>query len=75
MANVKAIISLKARVAVWNATSGPREGKQWHDKWHCHTAAISKSEWDWRFAEAIAVLCGGTTTYTSYGDAIGHGWV
>jgi len=75
MANVRARILLKARVCVINATSGPKEGEQWHNIHHCVTAVISKSEWDWRFAAAKAILCTGSTSYTSYGDAIGHGWL
>jgi hypothetical protein len=72
--NVRARISLKARVCVRNTNSGPKEGAQWHNIHHCVTDC-SKSEWDWRFAAAKAILCSGSTTYTSYGDAIGHGWV
>jgi len=72
--NVKSRIFLKARVCVLNDTSGPKEGAQWHQMHHC-VIAVSKSEWDWRYAAAVAILCGGSTTYTSYGDAIGHGWV
>jgi hypothetical protein len=72
--NVKSRIFLKARVCVLNDTSGPKEGAQWHQMHHC-VIAVSKSEWDWRYAAAIDILCGGSTDYTSYGDAIGHGWV
>jgi hypothetical protein len=72
--NVRSRISLKARVCVRNVTSGPKEGAQWHDIHHCVTDC-SLSEWQWRFAAAKAILCSGSTTYTSYGDAIGHGWV
>ena len=77
--NVKSRIFLKARVCVLNTvtahtTHGPKEGAQWHQMHHCDIA-VSKSEWDWRYAAAVAILCGGSTTYTSYGDAIGHGWV
>ena len=72
--NVKSRIFLKARVCELNDTSGPKEGAQWHQMHHC-VIAVSKSEWDWRYAAAVAILCGGSTTYTSYGDAIGHGWV
>ena len=72
--NVRARILLKARVCVRNATSGPKEGEQWHNIHHCVTDC-TLSEWNWRYAAAKAILCGGSTTYTSYGDAIGHGWV
>jgi hypothetical protein len=72
--NVRARILLKARVCVRNATSGPKEGAQWHQKHFC-VVDVSKSEWDWRYAAAVDILCGGDTDYTSYGDAIGHGWV
>jgi hypothetical protein len=72
--NVKSRIFLKARVCVLNDTSGPKEGAQWHQMHHC-VIAVSKSEWDWRYAAAIDILCGGSTDYISYGDAIGHGWV
>jgi hypothetical protein len=72
--NVKARIKLNARVNVENATSGPKEGDQWHNIHECVTTC-SLSEWNWRFAAAKAILCTGTTDYTSYGDAIGHGWV
>ena len=75
MANVKARILLKARVCVWNDHSGPREGKQWHNIHKCVTAAISLSEWEWRYAAAKEILCSGSTDYTSYGDAVGSGWV
>lgn len=77
--NVKARIFLKARVCVLNSvtehtTHGPKEGAQWHNKHYCVTTC-SKSEWDWRFQAATDILCGGSTDYTSYGDAIGSGWV
>jgi hypothetical protein len=72
--NVKSRIFLKARVCVLNDTSGPKEGAQWHQMHHC-VIAVSKSEWDWRYEAAIDILCGGSTDYTSYGDAIGHGWI
>jgi hypothetical protein len=72
--NVKARIKLKARVNVENATSGPKEGDQWFNMHECITTC-SLSEWNWRFAAAKSVLCSGTTTYTSYGNTIGHGWV
>lgn len=75
MANVRAKVLLKARVCIINDTSGPKEGKQGHNIHHCTTLVISKSEWDWRFAAAKEILCGGSTDYTSYGDAIGHGWL
>jgi len=72
--NVKSRIFLKARVCVYNTTSGPKEGAQWHQMHHC-VIAVSKSEWDWRYAAAVDILCGGSTDYTSYGEAIGQGWV
>jgi hypothetical protein len=75
MANVRARVLLKARVCIINDTSGPKEGAQWHNIHKCVTAVISESEWRWRFDEAKRVLCGGTTRYTSYGVAIGSGWV
>jgi hypothetical protein len=75
MANVKAKVLLKARVAVYNDTSGPRDGKQWHNIHNCTTGVISESEWRWRFQAAKDILCGGSTDYTSYGDAIGDGWI
>jgi hypothetical protein len=75
MANVKARIALKARVCVINSTSGPKEGAQWHNMHNCVTGTISDSEWRWRWAAAVDILCGGSTDYTSYGDAIGDGWV
>ena len=72
--NVKSRIFLKARVCVLNDTSGPKEGAQWYQKHHC-VIAVSKSEWDWRYAAAVNILCGGSTDYTSYGEAIGEGWI
>ncbi len=75
MANVRAKVFLNTRVSIINDTSGPKEGKQRHQQHRCTTRIISKSEWDWRFAAACAILCSGSTDYTSYGDAIGHGWV
>lgn len=75
MANVRARIQLKARVSVINDTSGPKEGAQWHNIHHCVTGVISLSEWQWRYAAAKDILCGGSTDYTSYGDAIGAGWI
>jgi len=75
MANVKVRVLLKARVAVYNDTSGPREGKQWHNIHKCVTSAIALSEWEWRYAAAKEILCSGSSDYTSYGDAIGHGWL
>jgi hypothetical protein len=81
MANVRAYIALKARVAVINTTplssaglptGGPTEGAQWHNIHHCVTKTIDLNEWKWRFATAKAVLCGGTAPYgTTYGGAIG----
>lgn len=75
MANVKARIILKARVCVYHDTSGPREGQQWHNIHRCVTGAISLSEWNWRFSAASEILCSGTTSYASYGDAVGEGWL
>jgi len=72
--NVKSRIFLKARVNVENSTSGPKEGAQWHNMHRCVTTC-SLSEWNWRFEAATDILCGGSTDYTSYGDAIGNGWV
>ena len=72
--NVKARVYLNVRVNVENATSGPKEGAQWHNMHKC-VATCSLSEWQWRLAAAKSVLCSGSTTYTSYGDAIGHGWI
>lgn len=74
MANIKARVFLNNRVCILNDTSGPKEGQQWNDKHECVTTC-SLSEWKWRFAAAVDILCGGTTDYTSYGDAIGSGWV
>ncbi len=72
--NVKVKVHLNNRVCVLNDTSGPKEGAQWHNIHDCWTHC-SLSEWEWRYAAAISILCSGTTDYTSYGDAIGHGWV
>jgi len=72
--NVKSRIFLKARVCVLNDTSGPKEGAQWHNMHNCVTTC-SLSEWNWRFSAASEILCSGSTTYTSYGDAIGSGWL
>jgi hypothetical protein len=72
--NVRARVLLKTRVCIINDTSGPKEGKQWHQIHKCVTDVISKSEWDWRYAAAVDILCGGETDYTSYGEAIGEGW-
>lgn len=73
--NVRAHVLLKARVNEINATSGPKEGKQRHDIHKCVTLVVSLSEWNWRFQAAHEILCGGSTDYTSYGDAIGSGWI
>jgi hypothetical protein len=75
MANVRARVFLKARVSVQNDTTGPKEGKQFHNRHFCITAIISESEWNWRWQSAKDILCGGETDYTSYGDAIGDGWM
>ena len=77
---VRSKIQLVTRVQVQNDKTGryqrpPRDGQQWHDKFCCWTGDISLSEWRWRLEAAEEILCGGSTTYTSYGDAIGHGWV
>lgn len=77
--NVKAKVNLNTRVCVLNSytahtTHGPKEGAQWHNMHNCWTTC-SLSEWEWRFATAVSILCSGTADYTSYGDAIGHGWV
>ena len=74
--NVRARVSLKARVSVINATSGPKEGAQWHNIHHCVTKVIDKNEWMWRFSTAKAVLCFGTAPYgTTYLGAIGVQWM
>ncbi|MGD0341295.1 MAG: hypothetical protein ABSA76_06280 [Bacteroidales bacterium] len=76
MANVKARVELKARVCVINATSGPKEGKQWHNIHYCTTGTINLYEWLWRYHTAITVLCGGSAPYgTSYAGAIGYYWL
>ncbi len=76
--NVKARVFMKARVAVVTATTGAKahykEGAQWHNMHHCVTVT-SLSEWEWRWQAAKEILCEGATDYTSYGDAIGDGWV
>jgi len=72
--NIKARVYLNCRINVENTHSGPKEGAQWHNMHKCVTTC-SLSEWEWRFAAAKSILCSGTTSYTSYGDAIGHGWV
>jgi len=77
--NIKARVYLNCRVNVENTvvahtTHGPKEGAQWHDMHKCVTTC-SLSEWQWRLAAAKSILCSGTTDYTSYGDAIGSGWV
>jgi len=72
--NVKSRIALKARVCVLNDTSGPKEGAQWHNIHYCVTTC-SLSEWEWRFQAAKEILCEGATDYTSYGEAVGEGWV
>jgi hypothetical protein len=74
--NVRARIVLKARVSVINATSGPKEGAQWHNIHNCVTKVIDLNEWKWRFATAKTVLCGGSAPYgTSYVGAIGVYWL
>jgi hypothetical protein len=74
--NVRARIALKARVSVINATSGPKEGAQWHNMANCVTKTIDSKEWLWRFATAKAVLCGGSAPYgTTYAGAIGVYWL
>ena len=72
--NVKVRYDLSARVNVENATSGPKEGKQWFFKLK-GTSTCSLSEWNWRKSAISTILSAGSTTYTSYGNAIGHGWV
>ena len=74
MANVKARVFLKARVNIQNDTSGPKEGRQWHDMKKCWVTC-SLSEWNWRFQAASDILCGGITDYTYYGEAVGAGWI
>jgi hypothetical protein len=78
--NVKAKINLTTRVQVQNDKTNQhlrpsRDGQQWHDKFCCWTGTIELGEWRWRLEAAEEILCGGSTTYTSYGDAIGHGWI
>jgi hypothetical protein len=74
--NVRARILLKARVCVINATSGPKEGAQWHNIKHCVTKVIDINEWKWRYDTAVQVLCGGTAPYgTTYAGAIGSYWL
>lgn len=71
--NVQARVFMKARVAIQNDTSGPKDGAQWHNFHDCVTAAISQTEWEWRWDTAIAILCSGdSTTYGSYArDSVG----
>jgi hypothetical protein len=73
--NVRGKVLLKVRVSEIHDTSGPKEGKQWHLIHKCWTGIISNSEMNWRFQAAQDILCGGETDYTSYGDAIGDGWI
>ena len=72
--NVKVKVYLNNRVALLESGNQRKEIEQWHNIHNCWTYC-SLSEWEWRFAAAKSILCGGTTTYTSYGDAIGHGWL
>ena len=74
MANVKVKVYLNNRVNLLSGTTGPKETEQWHNIHNCWTYC-SLSEWEWRYQAAKDILCGGSTTYTSYGDAIGHGWL
>lgn len=71
--NVKVKVYLNNRVEFLENT-GPKQVSQRHDIHNCWTSC-SLSEWDWRFSAAKSILCSGTTTYTSYGDAIGDGWI
>ena len=73
MANVKVKVYLNNRVHLLDG-NGPKETDQRHDIHNCWTT-YSLSEWNWRFSAAKSILCSGTTDYTSYGDAIGEGWV
>ena len=74
--NVRARVSLKARVSVINSTSGPKEGKQWHLQYSPVTKTIDSNEWLWRWATAKAVLNGGSAPYgTTYAGAIGVYWL
>lgn len=74
MANVRAYIDFSARVCVVNATSGPKEGKQWHKMINGRTGIMSESEWRWRLAAAENLILNGSTTYLTYGAAVGAGW-
>jgi hypothetical protein len=74
--NVRARIKLVARVSVINATSGPKEGAQWHNVFNCATKIIDKNEWQWRLHAAEAILQYGTDPYgTTYSGAIGTAWM
>jgi hypothetical protein len=69
-------MGFSARVSVINATSGPKEGAQWHNMANCVTKTIDSKEWLWRFATAKAVLCTGSAPYgTTYAGAIGVYWL
>lgn len=77
---VRAKIELTTRVQVQNDktnqnTRPPRDGQQWHDKFCCWSGDIELGEWNWRLEAAETILCNGSTDYTSYGEAIGDGWI
>jgi hypothetical protein len=73
--NVKARVLLKARVCIINDTSGPKEGKQWHNIHHCVTAT-TLGDWIWRFETAKQLLCSGITNNgLYYGQVIGNAYL
>jgi hypothetical protein len=76
MANVKAKVYMNARVCVQNATSGPKDGPQWHKIHNCWTKTITEGDWIWRWETAKQILCAGITNNgLYYGQVIGDVYV
>lgn len=74
--NVHALVKRIVDPDFTNRPPKESHGAQRVDKHECHVE-VDENEWNWRFATAIDILCGGSsdTTGTYYGDVIGGEWL